>query len=298
MPNILFRGLTINGRPSIVGNRALGVFKLAPYTLRLRYTDGVTPTFTKGTAVHVSSSPNIWDLTSTDWGSALQGHTELLEVVDSGNMSGVNNMSSTFSGCTSLVSVCPMNVRLTRLPYMFQNCSSLVSAPFITIIPSSIGSCEYMFDGCTSLTSVPLLDTSRFTSVNYMFRNCSSLTSIPAFNLIYARNAVSMFEGCTSLTTVPALDLRYANNSLGGMFKGCSSLTSIPSITIPSSLNTCSSMFEGCINVESGIQTMYNTLNTALYNARSTYYSSCFKDCGSNTATGAAELAQIPSSWK
>lgn len=290
----------VNGRPSIIGNRALGVFKLAPYTLRLRYKDGVTPTFTNGTAVQMSTNPNIWDLTynSTSWYAALQGHTDLLEVVDSGNMSGVINMKNTFRGCTSLVSVCPMNVRLTQLSYMFQNCSSLVSAPFITIIPNPNGSCEYMFDGCTSLTSVPLLDTSKFTSVNYMFRNCSSLTSIPAFNLINVLNANSMFEGCTSLTTVPALDLRYATKSLGGMFKGCSSLTSIPSITIPNRLSTCSSMFEGCINVESGIQTMYNTLNTALYNARSTYYSSCFKDCGSNTTTGAAELAQIPSSWK
>lgn len=298
MPNILFKGLTINGRPSMVGNRALGVFKLAPYTLRLRYKDGVTPTFTNGTAVQMSTSPNIWDLTSTDWYAALQGHTDLLEVVDSGDMSGVSNMASTFSGCTSLVSVCPMNVQLTRMPYMFQNCSSLVSAPFITIIPTPIGSCEYMFDGCTSLTSVPLLNTSKLTSVNYMFRNCSSLTSIPAFNLINALTAGSMFEGCTSLTTVPALDLRYARKGLANMFKGCSSLTSIPSITIPSSLSSCSSMFEGCVNVETGIQTMYNTLNTALYNARSTYYSSCFKDCGSNTTTGAAELAQIPSSWK
>lgn len=297
MANILFKGLTINGRPSMVGNRALGVFKLAPYTLRLRYTDGVTPTFTKGTVVHVSSSPNIWDLTSTDWSSALQGHTELLEVVDSGNMSGVSNMSSTFSGCTSLVSVCPMNVRLTKLSYMFQNCSSLVSAPFITI--SNAGSyCTYIFDGCTSLTYVPLLNTSSFTTPNYMFRNCSSLTTVPAFNLSGVTGAASMFEGCTSLSTLPALNLSRARNGLSSMFKGCSSLTSIPSITIPSSLYSCSSMFEGCINVESGIQTMYNTLNTALYNARSTYYSSCFKDCGSNTTTGAAELAQIPSSWK
>lgn len=297
MSNILFKGLTINGRPSMIGNRALGVFKLAPYTLRLRYKDGVTPTFTKGTAVQMSTSPNIWDLTSTDWYAALQGHTDLLEVVDSGNMSGVSNMSSTFSGCTSLISVCPMNVRLTKLSRMFQNCSSLVSAPFITI--SNAGSyCDYIFDGCTSLTSVPLLNTSSFSTPNYMFRNCSSLTTVPAFNLSGVTGASSMFEGCTSLSTVPALNLSRARNGLGGMFKGCSSLTSIPSITIPSSLKSCSSMFEGCVNVETGIQDMYNTLYTALYNARSTYYSSCFKDCGSNTTTGAAELAQIPSSWK
>ena len=35
-------------------------------TIRLKYVDGVTPTFSKGTAVQVSSSPNVWDLTCND----------------------------------------------------------------------------------------------------------------------------------------------------------------------------------------------------------------------------------------
>ena len=302
MSNLVFRSIKVNGRPAMVGNRALGVFRLAPYTLRLRYTDGVTPTFSTGAAVQMSTSPNIWDLTndSNSWYGVLQGHTGLLEVVDSGDMSGVRYMSSAFSGCTSLVSICPMNVRLNKVRNMFKNCSSLVSVPLITINLSSGESFDYMFDGCTSLTSVPLLNTysSNTTTTNYMFRNCSSLTTIPAFNLTRVTSAGSMFEGCSSLTTVPALNLSQASNGLGGMFKGCSSLTTMPSITIPYSLRSCSSMFEECINIESGILDMYNTLYTALYNARSTYYSSCFKNCGSNTTAGAAELAQVPSTWK
>ena len=35
---------------------------LPPYTIRLKFTEGVTPTFSKGTGVQVSSSPNVWDL--------------------------------------------------------------------------------------------------------------------------------------------------------------------------------------------------------------------------------------------
>ena len=48
---------------------------LPPYTIRLKFTEGVTPTFSKGTAVQVSSSPNIWDLTyeNTDWNNLLYG---------------------------------------------------------------------------------------------------------------------------------------------------------------------------------------------------------------------------------
>jgi len=53
-------------------------------------------------------------------------------------------------------------------------------------------------------------------------------------------------------------------------------------------------MFAGQVNCESGILAAYNYLssistinNTAI----------CFSDCGRDTTTGAAELAQIPSSW-
>ena len=268
---------------------------LPPNTLRLRYKDGVTPTFTKGTAVHISTSPNIWELTSIDWYDAFQGHTDLLEVVDSGDMSSVTDMCRTFKDCSSLISVCPMNVRLNKLSRMFQNCSSLVSAPFITITPMD-GYCDYIFDGCTSLTSVPLLDTSSFTTANFMFRNCSSLTTVPAFNLRRASSTASMFEGCTSLTTVPTFTLPYTNQ-LNSMFKGCTSLTTMPSITLSRDLSRCISVFEDCINIESGILNMYNNLSskTVIYY---TIYSSCFKNCGINTTTGAAELAQIPSDWK
>ena len=66
------------------------VTPLPPYTLRLRYKDGVTPTFSRGTATQVSSSPNIWDLTYEYgyWDYLCGGHTDLLEVI-SGNTTGV-----------------------------------------------------------------------------------------------------------------------------------------------------------------------------------------------------------------
>ena len=36
---------------------------LPPYTMRLRYIDGFTPTAFTGTITQVSSTPNIWDFT-------------------------------------------------------------------------------------------------------------------------------------------------------------------------------------------------------------------------------------------
>ena len=58
--------------------------QLPPYTIRLKYKQGTTPTFSKGTGVLVDSTNNIWDLTyeNTAWIRLLQNHTDLLEVID------------------------------------------------------------------------------------------------------------------------------------------------------------------------------------------------------------------------
>lgn len=70
---------------------------LPPYTIRLLYKDGVTPTFSKGTPTQVSASPNIWDLTyeNSDWERLLEGHADLLEVLGA-NTTGVRDMRYMF----------------------------------------------------------------------------------------------------------------------------------------------------------------------------------------------------------
>ena len=82
---------------------------------------------------------------------------------------------------------------------------------------------------------------------------------------------------------------------MGGMFGGCTSLTSVPLYDTSSATNM-TGMFDGCINVESGALALYQQAST-----QSTPPSShigTFKNTGSNTVSGAAELAQIPSDWK
>ena len=51
-----------------------------------------------------------------------------------------------------------------------------------------------------------------------------------------------------------------------------------------------------CNNVESGALALYNQLSTQT--TPPSNHSQTFYDCGSNTTTGAAELAQVPSDWK
>ena len=112
---------------------------LPAYTIRLRYSDGVTPTFSKGTGVQVSVSPNIWDLTyeNTVWRQLLNGHRQLLEILGA-NSTGVTNMANMLSGTsistvplfdtsatTSFNEMCANLNTLTRVPLF--NVSSAVS---------------------------------------------------------------------------------------------------------------------------------------------------------------------------
>ena len=101
------------------------------------------------------------------------------------------------------------------------------------------------------------------------------------------------FMGCVNLTEVGPL---YTPGIIKfhRIFESCSSLTSIPLLNI-SNATYVAYMFKGCTNVESGSLEMYNQLSAL--GAQVTDHDGCFLNCGSNTVTGAAELAQIPSSW-
>lgn len=156
---------------------------LPPYTIRLRFIEGYDlPVFEKGTAVQVSSSPNIWDLTyeNADWSNILFDQGTLVEVIEA-NSAGVTNMSSMFEGCD----------RLTTVPLFDTSNVTLMSE---------------MFDGCVHLTSVPMFDTSSVTDMSEMFRQCISITSVPLFDTSNVTNMNRMFWVCDQLKTIPLFD--------------------------------------------------------------------------------------------
>lgn len=218
---------------------------LPPYTIRLKYEQGTTPTFSKGTGVLVDAEQNIWDLTyeNTYWNTLLQNHISLLEVIDA-NTTDVTRMNS-----------------------MFNNCSSLTSVTlFDTSNVSGMGS---IFSKCTSLTTVPLFDISKLTSMASIFSKCTSLTSVPLFNTSNVTNMNNAFAECSALTSIPLFDT--------------------------SNVSSMDNMFNSCYNVQSGALALYQQASTQ--NTPPIYHYNTFKDCGSNTQTGAAELAQIPTNW-
>ena len=83
-------------------------------------------------------------------------------------------------------------------------------------------------------------------------------------------------------------------DSFDRMFEDCTGLTYIEPIHWNGVLNI-GVMFAGCTNVEGGTLDQYNWFNT--YGVNITNHSGAFTNCGSNTQTGVADLAQIPVGW-
>lgn len=262
-------------------------------TLRLLYPDGVTPTFAKGTGTQMSSSPNVWDLhyDNPDWSELLRNH-EILKVLGAGDTSGVTNMHYMFHNCPRLNEVHLFNTSgVTDMVCMFGGCRSLTTVPLFDT--SACTNMFGMFSFCTSLASVPLFDTSKVTDMREMFIICD-LTSVPLFDTSACTNMYMMFYGCRNLITVPLFDTSKVTD-MGEMFDGCYSLTSVP-LFDTSKVTVMAGMFASCTNVGSGALALYQQASSQA--VPPVYHSMAFRDCGINTTTGAAELAQIPSDWK
>lgn len=180
-----------------------------------------------------------------------------------------NDWYSLFHYCTDLLEVLGANTtNVTSISWMFAHCTSLTTvAQFNTInVNYTTGS----FSECASLTSIPLFDTSSVTHMSAMFSDCTSLTTVPLFDTSNAIYMDDMFNDCTSLTTVPLFNT--------------------------SKVTDMREMFDGCTNVQSGALALYQQASSQP--TPPSNHTLTFRDCGSNTQTGAAELAQIPSDWK
>jgi hypothetical protein len=126
-----------------------------------------------------------------------------------------------------------------------------------------------IFQSNTNLLEVVGANTSSCTNMSSMFLNCSELTSVALFDTSSCTDMSRMFQRCTSLTTVPLFDT--------------------------SSCTNMNMLFLNCYNVQSGALALYQQASTQA--TPPSNHSQCFTNCGRDTVTGAAELAQIPTSW-
>ena len=148
-----------------------------------------------------------------------------------------------------------------------------------------------LFDGCTDLETIVLFDTSSVTAMDNMFLDCHSLTSVPLFNTSSVTSMWGMFHECWAITSLPSFNVSNVG-SIGYICCGMRSLTALPNWNFTGVFN-CECAFAYTQQAQSGITTMYNRLKNTADN-----YVGTFFHCGDNTTAGAAELAQIPSSWK
>lgn len=167
---------------------------LPPYTIRLKFTEGVTPTFAYGTGVQVSSSPNVWDLTyeNTAWNVLLRNQTDLLEVI-AANTAGITNMAGMFYGCTSLTAV-PLfdTASVTRMATMFYDCRSLTSIPLFDT--SSVTIMSSMCYGCVNVQSGALA----------LYQQASSQATVPSHTTTFTNCGLYTVTGAAELAQIPS----------------------------------------------------------------------------------------------
>lgn len=156
---------------------------------------------------------------------------------------------------------------------------------------------SYLFNSAWPVKNIfSIRNTTSVTNFSYFVghnKRTIAITSIPLFDMSSATNAECMFSNCTSLASVPLFNTSNVTNMLS-MFANCTSLTSVPLFNTDSVTNV-SYMFRMCTHVESGALALYQQMSTQT--TPPTTHTNCFANCGSNTTTGAAELAQIPSDW-
>lgn len=251
-------------------------------------------------------SNNNFTLANFFWGC------ENLEEVPLYDTHMCNNMSGMFSG--KVVSgniVGKMKLKkvplfdtsnVTNFSTVFCACYLLESIPLFDT--SKVNTMKSLFSFCNNLKEVPLFETKNVTDMRNMFECCYSLTSVPNFNTSKVSNMHNMFSGKAYNTTVfedvdmhisevPNFD--YSRVTLfDDFFSNNIDITEIPDMNILANVTKCNNMFINCPNVQTGAKALYDKLSVK---SSITNHTNAFKNCGSNTETGRAELAQIPTSW-
>ena len=142
------------------------------------------------------------------------------------------NLSSLFSGCTSLreASLTGVAGRQNNASDMFLNCTSLETVSFSGMDFSNSPYFDSMFEGCSSLESIDLsgFNFGEAYMMDKMFKGCSSLSSVDLSAASWGTDQVSaadMFYGCRKLEEI-TLTEGFKPKNCGDMFY-TSSLTKL-----------------------------------------------------------------------
>lgn len=307
---------------------------MPPYTIRLQYPDGITPTFRRGDSVQVSVSPNVWDLTTInvapssswqdhvtgpeDWHQLLKDDKDVVAVLGA-NSTGVTLMHQLFSGCSHLSRVVLFDTAsVTNTAWMHDRNYLLSNIPSYNL--SNNTNMDGMFAMCNSLSQIPMFNTSRVTSMESTFWQ-TALEVMVQWDTSNVTNMEGMFKDTLRLRTVPMLNtsnvtdmsfmfassygLNYTLQSLpcfdtskvtnmSSMLYGRAGLTALPNFNTDNVTNMHNT-FADCRGVDGGALSLYQRISSQANPPTDHTYT--FQNTGMNTATGLAELQQIPASW-
>ena len=131
------------------------------------------------------------------------------------------------------------------------------------------------------------------TNMSNMFYHLPNDCQLVLFDTTSVTNFSSMFTECYRLTSIPLYDTS-AGEIMTNMISYCLQLTIIPLFNTTSCIDA-GDMCMNCQNIETGALALYQQMSTQATPPIS--HGNTFWNCGINTVTGAAELAQIPTSW-
>lgn len=264
---------------------------LPPNTLRVRTSDGQPPRKISG-----------WYSTSYETATLVEGTNDVYDVYKSGNsfaylLYGFDFQTSTMSNVIEILGA--NTTGITNMQNMFDGCNISTAPLFDT---SAVTNMASMFCNCMNLESVPLYDTANVSNFRAMLAGSTSgvvdsskvnkIRTIPNFNLSSATD-ISYLACRTLIESFPMFNTSNISG-FDSLCRDCLNLKAVPLLNT-SSANNVTQMFYNCPNVESGALALYQQMSTQTTPPGT--HTNTFTDCGSNTVTGAAELAQIPSSW-
>lgn len=222
---------------------------LPPFTIRCKFTQGVTPTpgvydeggtsVTWDKLVCVDETENIWDITknSPDWSVLLSSddHSSTnihVEQVLGANTTGVTNMSRLLMWNKDLVSVAIFDTAsVVDFSSMFYGCHNLENIPVYNMDSAKT---LYSFLSSTAIQECPALQTGSVTDMGYLFAYCYSLRHVPLLDTTHVENVSSICEECWSVTSgayelYEQLVQQHGNDiEHGDAFLGCGNVSQIP----------------------------------------------------------------------
>ena len=235
-----------------------------------------------------------------NWGNCFLNATRgvRLESLEPLDMSSVDvtkfSTAPMFGTATNINSPIVLNLpNATSLQRLFTGGSNRSSSTLTLNLSSAFTGATATVLGTNAFNEVIITGTTGMTSARYFNSSGVKKYTWTDWNTagVYCKD---MFYNCGQLTEV-LLPANAKVTDANGMFRACPRITSIPANLDLSAVTDTTNMFSGCTAIESGALSMYNYLSTKSIPVTS--YTGTFTNCGSGTTTGAAELAQIPTSW-